>query len=38
MAAMQVTTKELNSGIGIVYGCFMEGGDSVLSIFSGELL
>ena len=34
----QETAKELNSRIEIVHGCFMERGDSILSVFDCELL
>ena len=34
----QDTTKELESGIEIVHGCFMERGDPTLSVFGSELL
>ena len=33
----QKTAKELGSGIEIVHECFTERGDSILSVFSGEL-
>ena len=38
MRGGQETAKELESGIEIVHGWFTERGDSVLSIFGGELL
>ena len=38
MCGGQETAKELESEIEIVHGCFMEGGDSILSVFDGELL
>ena len=30
--------KELDSGVDVMYGCFTEGGDSILGVFSWELL
>ena len=32
------TAKDLDSGIKIVHGCFMERGNSILIVFGGELL
>ena len=33
-----VTTKELDSGVDVTHGCYTEGGDSTLGVFSWELL
>ena len=33
-----VTANERDSGVNVVHGCFPEGGDSVLSVFSSEPL
>ena len=33
-----VTAKELDLGVYVVQGCFTEGSDSILSVFSWELL
>ena len=38
MCGSQETAKEFDSGIEMVHGCFTEGGDSILSVFGGELL
>ena len=38
MCVGQETTEELDSGIEIVHGCFIERGDSILSVFGSELL
>ena len=33
-----LTANERHSGVDVVHGCFMEGGDSILSVFSSEPL
>ena len=33
-----MTAKELDSEVNVVQGCFMEGDNSILSVFSWELL
>ena len=33
-----MTASERDSGVAVVYGCFSEGGDSILSAFSWEAL
>ena len=33
-----MTANERDSGVAVVYGCFSEGGDSILSAFSWEPL
>ena len=38
MCGSLVTAKELDSEVNVMHGCFTEGGDSILGIFSWELL
>ena len=38
MCGIPVMAKELDLGADVMHGCFTEGGDSILGIFSWELL
>ena len=38
MCGSPVAEKELELGVDVVHRCFMEGGDSILNVFSWELL
>ena len=34
MCGSLVTAKELDLGVDVMHGCFTEGGDSILGVFS----